>query len=1522
MEWLTIVTESSAVAIVNNLLVSVLAPGAFAGNDIGADPSSQPACRFETIRSPDWETVMAGSTPPTWTSAIPDYTPVMLAVKSLATNPTLVRLKGVVRSTIGGQGALGHCTLLDLVRAQAAMILDEYVELDRYNCIVGMGWVGFLVIKSRRSGLIWVWMDETQEVVRECLKREDHCMKESRSIKDRDARNQECLIVIYLKAPWVDPKDELLIILFTSGLFLCLDEHMFSNLFSSQSPRRKIGVMLPNPNVLTILKALTTSVSSPETNVTMGDSRSPKRPVPGQFTSESLMSMDSLPSSDKPAGPRLVARRKYDGATVANPMTSVQAPNVGVKSIATLPSPKSQVGIKLSQLSLVSDQEPQQTVIMVDVDRSYSTTTKRGRPEDDKHSESEGEDMAGIDDSRLPKVRLVQPQDLRTLASNLADREVEINTLRMSLDMMSTQKKSVEDSLSAISAKFEEIENSRLGGLPASEDPQMSFCQKLGKLHEHILGLEKANGSAYDVGKTEGWNEGLKHATQLQEVIKAEEQTNSADVATQTIFPRDEDQLDSSVEIGLACTEETDDDQACLARLEQEHETLVRTVAGLTKEQDRLEDALVQHEITLQEEKDNHSVTKQDLEMHRQGQNKLHQTVSGLERERDELTKLKGTTEGERDKFMRLKETAEGERDKLLKLKEMAEGERVYHFLMTTQDKFMRLKETVEGERDELLEFKEAAAKLRHLLQTHESCLQKERTEHERGLEEHRQEQERLRQTVLKLEGERETLSKFKETVEREWEALLKFKETATRLQESHQEHKAERHAHVVLAQTLEKERNDHLVAIKNAAGREKILQQTGEELHGRIIAEKEAHAATENALKDKNQALQQVTEKYGDMEQANDALRQKLSVQAESGSKIQRLVDKVQELETERVIRHFLHRLKLSPNVSINQETYQAGLAAAKEHNASLQKTNQERDGSILEADQKLKFVERVLAENHLQHSRELDQKNREYQAQLDDKDTQLTDLKQQLNALKQNPQAEGLSRQDEDIDIDMGPLLTDKGKGKRPETVLLPRLAVEKTMEKRNPRPRTDESVGMFRQRDYDPEVIAPPMKFARPYGACTSLSERFRDITPAANTARAMTPTYRSGRNVSRGPTPGPSRAGPSRFRTPFENTLPRDMSSRQASPPTPAQKDTPSPSSTDTLPPSDPPLPVTVVATGLTTSDAILNNVVLELRSIGERIISAVGNHPSPARSKLKPHGEFKTPSPRKPRTVARGKMMSAVRLEMNSLLGIRIDADIFTVVEGTLVHQDEVQDYLDGNIAPPLLQPLRIFWDQINHPWNGHIAQEFTRHFIQEEPDFAGDEAQIEAHFTQRLGTLRKILMDHIPRDGERTAEEVSQRVADRYQATCHNKRVRKRQQDLFELRRNICTSGTERLDGFAHGWQLLHNLVDSLGVDGTSSDESDDEDYAVKIKPWRSTEVRDMLIYIDNNRTTRNALGNKIPGGRPRERVRKSHAPVSMDSAVPCLAMNFYDKAWYDSLTERQRFDLAAAAAASLPELA
>lgn len=139
---------------------------------------------------------------------------------------------------------------------------------------------------------------------------------------------------------------------------------------------------------------------------------------------------------------------------------------------------------------------------------------------------------------------------------------------------------------------------------------------------------------------------------------------------------------------------------------------------------------------------------------------------------------------------------------------------------------------------------------------------------------------------------------------------------------------------------------------------------------------------------------------------------------------------------------------------------------------------------------------------------------------------------------------------------------------------------------------------------------------------------------------------------------------------------------------------------------------------------------------------------------------------------------------------------------------------------------------------------------------------------------------------------------------------------------LCDARLRICETGASSPGDHGVAWQVLFELVDTLGVNGTSSDESDGEDHAVRFKQWRSIELRNLLTYVDDNRIAVNTYGNPLSGARPRKRIRGRHPPISKSSAVPCLPMNFYDQAWYDSLTERQQFDLDSRDAIALPELA
>lgn len=126
----------------------------------------------------------------------------------------------------------------------------------------------------------------------------------------------------------------------------------------------------------------------------------------------------------------------------------------------------------------------------------------------------------------------------------------------------------------------------------------------------------------------------------------------------------------------------------------------------------------------------------------------------------------------------------------------------------------------------------------------------------------------------------------------------------------------------------------------------------------------------------------------------------------------------------------------------------------------------------------------------------------------------------------------------------------------------------------------------------------------------------------------------------------------------------------------------------------------------------------------------------------------------------------------------------------------------------------------------------------------------------------------------------------------------------------------ICRGGAE---GGDLAWQILYAMVNTLGVDGISSDETDGEEHSVRAKEWRSAQVRDLLVYIDDNRSKTNSYGNPRPGTRPRVRVRRRNPPSSRNVPIAGLPKNYYHQAWYDSLTIVQQEQLGPIAEIPLP---
>lgn len=116
-------------------------------------------------------------------------------------------------------------------------------------------------------------------------------------------------------------------------------------------------------------------------------------------------------------------------------------------------------------------------------------------------------------------------------------------------------------------------------------------------------------------------------------------------------------------------------------------------------------------------------------------------------------------------------------------------------------------------------------------------------------------------------------------------------------------------------------------------------------------------------------------------------------------------------------------------------------------------------------------------------------------------------------------------------------------------------------------------------------------------------------------------------------------------------------------------------------------------------------------------------------------------------------------------------------------------------------------------------------------------------------------------------------------------------------------------------------WAFMYDVVETLGLDGMSSDESEPEENGtrrpykkvrVKTRVWRSKTLESYLKLIDRERNFKNALGNDPAGTKPTIRVRPAHNFSSTRFIPPHLPRNFYDNDWYNGLTAKLRAALQA----------
>jgi hypothetical protein len=107
-------------------------------------------------------------------------------------------------------------------------------------------------------------------------------------------------------------------------------------------------------------------------------------------------------------------------------------------------------------------------------------------------------------------------------------------------------------------------------------------------------------------------------------------------------------------------------------------------------------------------------------------------------------------------------------------------------------------------------------------------------------------------------------------------------------------------------------------------------------------------------------------------------------------------------------------------------------------------------------------------------------------------------------------------------------------------------------------------------------------------------------------------------------------------------------------------------------------------------------------------------------------------------------------------------------------------------------------------------------------------------------------------------------------------------------------------------------WKWVHKLIDRLGEDGTSSEESGIEDgpngpqavYRVKIPPWRRN-IEQELAIIDKLRVRSGIFSER--GAQPVTRIRASNNPTSDRDAPKGWPRALYDNDWFNEKDEEYR---------------
>ncbi|KAJ7575120.1 hypothetical protein C8J56DRAFT_1064015 [Mycena floridula] len=257
----------------------------------------------------------------------------------------------------------------------------------------------------------------------------------------------------------------------------------------------------------------------------------------------------------------------------------------------------------------------------------------------------------------------------------------------------------------------------------------------------------------------------------------------------------------------------------------------------------------------------------------------------------------------------------------------------------------------------------------------------------------------------------------------------------------------------------------------------------------------------------------------------------------------------------------------------------------------------------------------------------------------------------------------------------------------------------------------------------------------------------------------------------------------------------------------------------------------------------------------------RKLSLTPNQAAPQRRSNRPRSSKTSQESRDrggPRGAGVNSFNAAIRLYINNLLEFEGQYD-HEFVAYYLIKFHHV-----SMPSQPVLRPLHPDWSSLTNLWNRQLADMFVEDWkaSDEGRKHAFDDDEVRQKFKQRITTLRGTFSQSLFLAGDAVFDNatVETIAAARLNQTRRSHRRNERRLELFMNRQKLARDGVERRHGATRDhWQMLFYMVQKLGAEGMSSDDSEGEIgskiFVARVREWRSQPLLALLHHIDQNRT-------------------------------------------------------------------